>query len=153
MLPPETSRAQFPGIALLRASAIDFGLGGDSGVSVCLSAVLGAALAYGSEAEDGAFGSIFLVYEQGAERLNVTVFALRDEGHRIVLERVSLADRNRYLGGLTAVTNESGGAWLVEMAHLGGTPVQGADFLDSIAELRSLTLIAKEVSERFVDVE
>ena len=54
MLPPEPSRVDFPGIALLRASAVDFGLGGDSGVAVCLSAILGAAMAYGSEAEDGA---------------------------------------------------------------------------------------------------
>ena len=153
MLPPEPSRVDFPGIALLRASAVDFGLGGDSGVAVCLSAILGTAMAYGSEAEDGAFGSIFLVYEQGAERLHVTVVASRNEGHRLVLERVTLADRTRYLGGLAAVTNEDGGAWRVEAAHLGGKPVRGADFLDSISELRSLTLIAKEVSERFVDAE
>lgn len=153
MLPPEPSRAQFPGIALLRASAVDFGLGGDSGLAVCLSAILGAALAYGGEAEDGAFGSIFLVYEQGTDRLHVTVFASRDDGHRLVLERVALADQNRYLGGLAAATNEDGGAWRVEATHLGGKPVHGADFLDSIAELRNLTLVAKEVSERFVDVE
>lgn len=153
MLPLEQDRARFPGIALLRASAADFGLGGDSGVAVCLGAVLGAALAFGSEAEEGAFSSIFLVYGQGAERLHVTVVASRNEGHRLVLERVTLADRTRYLGGLAAVTNEDGGAWRVEAAHLGGKPVRGADFLDSISELRSLTLIAKEVSERFVDAE
>ena len=152
MLPLEQDRARFPGIALLRASAADFGLGGDSGVAVCLGAFLGAALAFGSEAEEGAFSSIFLVYGQGDERVHVTVNAVRDGGHRLVVERVVRGDKNRYLGGLVASMNEDGGEWLVEAAHLGGRPVRASDFLDSIAELCGLTLVAKEVSERLTVV-
>ena len=48
--------------------------------------------------------------------------------------------------------NENGGEWLVEAAHLGGKPVSAPDFLDSIAELRGLMLVAQEVSERLTAV-
>lgn len=152
MLPLEHP-AGFPNIALLRASATDFGLGGDSGISVCLGAVFGAALAFGREAEQGAFSSIFLVYRQGVEGVHVTVNAARDGGHRLVVERVQRGDKkNRYLGGLVAYMSEDGGAWKVEAAHLGGKPVRASDFLDSITELCGLTLVAKEVSERLIAV-
>ena len=77
---------------------------------------------------------------------------VRDGGHRLVVERVVRGDKNRYLGGLVASMNEDGGEWLVEAAHLGGRPVRASDFLDSIAELRGLTLVAKEVSERLTVV-
>lgn len=152
MLLLEQDRARFPSIALLRASATDFGLGSDSGVAVCLGAILGAALAFGGEAEEGAFSSIFLVYRQDSERVHVTVHANRDGGHRLVVERVMRGDQDRYLGGLVASMHEGGGVWLVETAHLGGKPVSALNFLDSIAELRGLTLVVKEVSERLTAV-
>lgn len=152
--PEQADRSQFPNIALLRASAADFGLGQEVKVAVSLGAIYAAVLAFSDEAEDGAFSSIFTVYAQGDERVHVTLIAERDEASKLVIERVNVGgDRNVYLGGVAASLNADGSAWKVEVAHLGGKAVTAAEFLNTLSDLRALELVTKEVSERFVEAE
>lgn len=143
-------RAQFPNLSLLRASAADFGLGDAGAVaeSVCLGAILGAALSFGSEAEEGAFSSIFLVYGQADSRVSVTLTGARQDGYRLVIERISEKAPRAFAAGLSARSLGVGTPWLVEAAHVGGKPVAASEFLDSLTELRGLVLVAKEVSDR-----
>jgi len=152
--PEQADRSRFPNIALLRASAVDFGLGQVVEEAVSLGAIYSAVLAFADEAEDGAFGSIFAVYAQGDERVNVTLIAERDEASKMVIERVNVGgSRNVYLGGVVASLNADGSAWNVEAAHLGGEAVTAAGFLNALSDLRALELVTKEVSERFVEIE
>lgn len=152
--PEQADRSWFPNIALLRASAADFGLGQEVEVAVSLGAIYAAALAFADEVEDGAFSSIFAVYARGDERVNVTLIAGRDEGPKLVIERVNVGgSRNGYLGGMVASLNADGSAWTVEVAHLGGRAVVAAEFLNALSDLRALELVAKEVGERFVEIE
>ncbi|OGQ72665.1 MAG: hypothetical protein A2W73_07880 [Deltaproteobacteria bacterium RIFCSPLOWO2_12_55_13] len=155
MLRPEhADRSRFPSLALLRASAVDFGLGQEVEVAVGLGAIYAAVLAFADEAEDGVFGSIFAVYAQGDERVNVTLIAERDEASKMVIERVNVGgSRNVYLGGVVASLNVDGSAWNVELAHLSGKVVTVAEFLKTLSDLRALELAAKEVSERFIEID
>ena len=152
--PEQADRSRFPGIALLRASAVDFGLGQEVEIAVSMGAIYASVLAFADEAEDGAFNSIFAVYAQGNEQVHVTLIAERDDAPKMVIERVNVGGaKNLYLGGVIASLNADGSAWDVELAHLGGKAVTAAEFLDALSDLRALELVTKEVSERFVEVE
>lgn len=148
-------RSAFPNLALLRSSAADFGLDstGAAADAVCLSAIFGAALSFGAEAEAGAFKSIFLAYSQGLQRVYVSVAREVGDGFRMVIERIELAERNRYEAGLIATSRAVDGAWNVEATHVAGKQATVTEFLDSISELRALSLTAKEVSELPMEAE
>ncbi|MDP3194383.1 hypothetical protein [Tabrizicola sp.] len=149
--PESFDRTHFPRLSLLRASASDFGL--QDADAVCLDAILGAAVAFGSEAEEGAFSSIHLAYGQGDDRVKVTVTGTRDEGYQLVLERATSGAKESYVAGLAATTLGGGSAWNVEAAHVAGQQATAGNVLAGIAELRSLVLQEKEVGERLEAVE
>lgn len=151
LLPEQADRTRFPDLGLLRASAADFGLGDVDGV--CLGAILSAALSFGGEAEEGAFSSIYLSYGQGQDRVNVTVTPSRDAGYHLLIEQAVSGAKDAFKAGLAATTLGGGGPWAVEAAHVAGKPVDAGWLLESIAELRNLVLVTKEVSDRLVPVE
>ena len=116
--PEQADRSRFPGIALLRVSAVDFGLGQEVEIAVSMGAIYAAVLAFADEAEDGAFNSIFVVYAQGNERVHVTLIAERDDAPKMVIERVNVGGANNlYLGGVIASLSADGSAWNVELAR------------------------------------
>lgn len=149
--PEHSDRTQFPRLSLLRASASDFGL--HDADAVCLNAILGAAMSFGSEAEDGAFSSIHLAYGQGQDRVKVTVTGTRDDGYRLVLEHAISGAKDSFKAGLAATTLGGGSAWTLVAAHVAGQPATAGNVLDEVAGLRSLVLQDKEVSERLTAVE
>ena len=149
--PESFDRTHFPRLSLLRASASDFGL--QDADAVCLDAILGAAVAFGSEADEGAFSSIHLAYGQGSDRVKVTVTGTRDEGYQLVLERATSGAKESYVAGLAATTLGGGSVWNVEAAHVDGQQATAGNVLAGIAELRSLVLQEKEVGERLEAVE
>lgn len=144
---PHEKIIQFPRISLLRASAIDFGLNIESSI---LNAILSMGLSFSSEAEDGAFSSIYLVYGQGDCLVNFTITEDRDDGYKLLIEHVMKSEPPVYLGGLSAVNRAGGGDWVLENAHVKGVKVGFKSFFDSISDLHGLVLIDKEVSDRLV---
>lgn len=150
-LPERSDRTHFPKLGLLRATAQDFGLADAD--AVCLDAILYAALSFGAEAEDGAFGCIYLSYGQGEDRVNLTVTGTREDGYRLVLEQAVSGAKDAFKAGLAATTPGVGCPWTVEAVHVAGKPVAAGWLLESIGELSSLVLVAKEVSDRLAFAE
>lgn len=152
--PEQADRSRFPSTVLLHGSAVDFGLGQEAEIAIRLGAIYAAVLSFADEAEDGDFKSIFVVYEQGDERVLVTLTAERDNASKMLIERANVGGaKTLYLGAVFAYLNADGSSWNVEMAHLGGKAVAAAEFLDTLSELQALELVTKEVSERLVGVE
>ena len=152
--PEQADRSRFPSVVLLRGSAGDFGLGQEAEIAASLGSIYAAVLAFADEAEDGDFKSIFVVYEQGDERVLVTLTTERDNTPKMLIERVNVAGaKSLYSGGVLASLNADGSAWDVQLAQLGGKAVTAAEFLDALSELRALELVTKEVCERFVEAE
>lgn len=139
-------RARFPNLALLRASAGDFGL---DAVRPCLNAILNAALSFGSDAEGGSFKDIYLLYGQGDRTVSVLVTDTEADGYQLVVESMEQGEQRAYVGGLLACARAD--SWDVETVQLLGGKATASDFFGSIAGLDSLVLIAKEVGERTVD--
>ena len=152
--PEQADRSRFPSTVLLHGSAVDFGLGQEAEIAIRLGAIYAAVLSFADEAEDGDFKSIFVVYEQGDERVLVTLTAERDNAPKMLIERANVGGaKTLYLGAVFAYLNADGSSWNVELAHLGGKAVTAAEFLDDLSDLRALELVTKEVGERFVEVE
>ena len=140
----------FPNVSLLMASAHDFGLLEQAGVSTCLNAILSTLLSFSWEAENGNFSSIFLAYGNEGERVQLMLDRQRDADYLLTIEHLASRDSSKYLGGLVAQGNGLGD-WNVESAQVLGQPISAAAFLSEISKLRNLNLLSKEIGEVSVE--
>lgn len=109
-----------------------------------LNALLGYALGFASEADDGAWNAIYVVFGDQQRRVSALVTHASDGGYELVLEEKDEAAAPRFKAGAKAWIGLGGWQLLAE-SYPAGSHTGLRAFLSSLDG--SLSLLAREVGE------
>lgn len=143
MMPREAR--MFPRLDLLSRSATFFEV---DPVYARLNAILGAALAFGHEAEGGAWKEIFLSYGGDSHLLTVSVTHAMGGGFMLHLAQSKDGGVKRLFTGGLSVWITADGQWEMLVGRIGDKDVNASEFLELLGSGDGLALMGKEVSER-----
>lgn len=145
---PTRDASPLPRLPLIRESAAFFGEDVDY---AALNALLGAALRFGSEAESGAWSSIYVIYGAEARRVALTVTHASSGGHFLLIESMLDDGTNVvFRNGLNAWVG-SRGEWELLVAGVDGSGADTTEFMAALGDVSDLRLLEKEVADK-IDV-
>ena len=139
MMVPE--RMRFPALPAVAETANVLGV---DATYARLNALLSYALGFASDADDGVWGQIYLVFGSGQRRVGVLVTHSEEGGYLMTLDETNETDAARFKAGARVWIGLDGWRLLAE-SFANGSHAGLREFLDSLNG--SLTLLAKEVED------